>query len=183
MKSGRLSSMSRRSCPRYADPWRFRKGVNWSEPAADLRGRPLSPKWIRRGMVTEPVLPNDVAFVATPRESEQRSIQQDLVRCRRRQSAAFSRYRREKLCTAKDLRTIQSMWFDGLGLRGVARLEGVSPAAVADRIARLKLKAPEFWRWCRLRSSYGVPSSSVNRDAVVSEDRIKERASKRPGRL
>lgn len=74
-----------------------------------------------------------------------------LVELRRRVSATVARYRLEKWCTPIELATIDALWCQGLCLRQVARCDGVSPAAIGARIEGLARKAPEFYRWWRLK--------------------------------
>ena len=70
----------------------------------------------------------------------------------RHRSGIVARYRNTGECTAIELRTIERLWFDGLGLRGLARRENVSPAAISARIANLSRKAPEFATWWRIKN-------------------------------
>lgn len=81
--------------------------------------------------------------------SHEPSMLQEL---RRRQSAALSRWRTEGLCTDVELRTIEALWLEGIGLRALARREGVAPAAIGCRLKGLTYKAPEFVRWWRLKN-------------------------------
>jgi predicted DNA-binding protein YlxM (UPF0122 family) len=49
--------------------------------------------------------------------------------------------------TLTQLHTIRLLLIDQLSLREVARREGVTPAAISDRIESLREKAPKFYRW------------------------------------
>jgi hypothetical protein len=93
-------------------------------------------------------LVNEVSATVVSERQAQRS---SLVHLRRRQSATFARYRLTAWCTEVELSTIKALWFEGLSLRQLANRDRVSPAAVGDRIARLRYKAPEFWNWWRLK--------------------------------
>lgn len=137
--------------PRFADPWRFRERSQRSEAVADFSGRPIQPRFYRRGGVSTyatvadetPSKPGSGSGVRT------RSSAADL---RRRQSAAFALYRCDGWCTAVELATIEALWFEGLSLRGLARRDKVSPAAISDRISGLRHKAPHFWNWWRAKN-------------------------------
>jgi hypothetical protein len=58
----------------------------------------------------------------------------------------------QEWCTAKQLRTIEALWVEGVSLREFARREGVVPAAIEARIDGLHTKAPEFFKWYRLKN-------------------------------
>jgi hypothetical protein len=136
---------------RFADPWRFRDRAKWSEPAADLHGRPIQPRFYRRGgvnAVCSLLDSSEERFEAPPRPNEWDSR----ASLHRRQSATMARYRRDEWCTETELRTIESLWIEGVSLRKLARREDVTPTAIGDRVARLSLKAPEFWNWWRLKN-------------------------------
>ena len=139
--------------PKYSNPWgllRVGKGI---EPMADLHGRPLQPRVYRRGGLRAVVaLLSDATDIEPGQEIEPRP-RDSAAWLRRRQSATFSRYRRDQRCTPIELRTIEALWFAGLALREVARREGVSPTAIAQRITGLQRKAPEFWNWWRLKNA------------------------------
>lgn len=157
-------TQARQRTHRFADPWRFRSISRRAEGVASLYGHAIESRIVRRGGVLVAVVPHhlvDIDEDESERPEEQKS---SMCVLRRRQSAAFSRYRRQAWCTAIELRTIEAMWFGGLGTRQLARLEGVSPAAISDRVAGLWSKAPEFARWYRLRRLLKVGHDSPLRD-------------------
>jgi hypothetical protein len=140
----------------FADPWRFRSvSSRRMERVAGLHGQAIESRIMRRGGVLVDMVPHHLVDVDDVPEAPSEPKNAISV-LRRRQSAALSRYRRQGWCTAIDLRTIAAMWVGGFGTRQLARVEGVSPTAISDRVARLRFKAPEFWRWYRLRRLYGV---------------------------
>ena len=61
----------------------------------------------------------------------------------------FRRYCAEGRCTPKQLHTIECLLIEGLSLRELAKLDGVSPQSITARIAGLAGRAPEFCRWWR----------------------------------
>lgn len=64
----------------------------------------------------------------------------------------MARYRLAGWCTPIELATIEALWFDEISLRELARRDGVTAAAIGARIAGLMRKAPEFYRWWRLKN-------------------------------
>jgi hypothetical protein len=71
----------------------------------------------------------------------------------RHRSAALARYRNAGQCTEIELRTIEQLWLRGVGLRALARCEGVTPSAISERIAGLGAhKAPEFTNYWKLKN-------------------------------
>jgi DNA-binding MarR family transcriptional regulator len=75
-----------------------------------------------------------------------------LLELRRRVAAEIARYRLSGEFTATEIRTIEALWQEGVGLRELARRESVAPQAVTERIARLERRAPRFYRWWRLKN-------------------------------
>ena len=132
------------SSPRYADPWSLRRPSRVAEPAALLDGRPAAASFFRRGGE------DLVQFREAPQSGS--TPKSRLPELRRRVSATVAGYRNQGWCTEVQLRTIEALWVDGLSLREHARREGVAPAAVEARIAALHTKAPEFYRWYRLKN-------------------------------
>ena len=137
---------------KFADPWGFRRSSQSTEPIADLHGRPVLPRLYRRG---------GVQAVVAILEGEHDDDRHQLSRLmesgswlRRRQSAAFARYRLAGHCTQVELRTIEGLWFEGISLRALAGREQVSPAAIGARISGLRYKAPEFWNWWRVKNQH-----------------------------
>jgi hypothetical protein len=138
---------------RFADPWSFRRNSTVRREAiADLRGRPVATRSFRRGGISmHCAIPSDVEletnhgiFIPTGERSM-------LVELRRRVSATVARYRLEKWCTPTELATINALWCRGLRLRQLARHDGVTPSAIVTRVEGLARKAPEFYRWWRLK--------------------------------
>ena len=130
--------------PRFADPWGFHRTHRPPEPIAGHDGRRVEMAVFSRGRV--------LAFrAAGSEESETPSEPILLPSLLRRVSAVVARYRNEAWCTDAQLRTIESLWVEGLSLRELARREGVAPAAIEARINGLHTKAPEFYRWWRLK--------------------------------
>lgn len=76
-----------------------------------------------------------------------------LAELRRLVAKTIARYRNEGQCTPAQLRMIELMWVDGVGLREIARRDGVSPQAISWRIWHLRSRAPEFWNWWRLKNA------------------------------
>lgn len=74
-----------------------------------------------------------------------------LVELLRRVSAEIARYRMSNLLSLKELRTIEALWLEGISLRALARREAVAAQAVEGRIERLKVRAPRFYAWWRLK--------------------------------
>ena len=153
MPVGRIASCRGQKVPRFADPWRFRDRAKWVEPTVDLRGRPIQPRfYCRSGVNTFSSLPDSSDDpVEVSRSLPQRS---SLAALRRRKAATFARYRLAGWCTAVELSTIDALWFEGVSLRQLAKREGVTPAAISDRIAGLRHqhKAQEFSNWWRLKN-------------------------------
>jgi hypothetical protein len=144
-----MSKSVRPEVPRHADPWSFRpRAGHVGAPAADLRGQSLPIAYYRRNGVLACSNSEDVSVRVHAPVPQLRSSVAEL---RRRQSACFARYRMGGCCTAVELWTIEALWFGGVSLRDLARRDGVSAAAISDRIARLMHKAPEFWNWWRLK--------------------------------
>jgi hypothetical protein len=139
---------------RYANPWSFRRASSPSEAIADLRGRPIRPNCYRRGGLTINVASLDEIERVSDTDSEWRPTNSSLRALKRRQSATFSKYRRQAWCTELELATIDGLWNHGLSLRQLARRQRVSPAAISARISGLTKsgKAPEFTHWWRLRN-------------------------------
>jgi len=78
-----------------------------------------------------------------------RSCLEIFVDIYRHHAAVFARYCAEGRCSMKQLRTIEALYMDGMSLRELAVVEGVSPQAISTRIDALANKAPEFYRWWR----------------------------------
>jgi hypothetical protein len=76
-----------------------------------------------------------------------RSMLADL---RRRVAAELSQYRTSGLFTPKEIDLIEKLW-SGVALRAYARQEGVSAAAIEDRILRIRMRAVRFYTWWRLK--------------------------------
>ncbi len=51
-----------------------------------------------------------------------------------------------------ELRRIEALWIEQISLRELARREGVRPQAISETINALANKAPEFYRWWRLKN-------------------------------
>jgi hypothetical protein len=141
-KSRRSSNVGR------TNPWSFLESRPRVEPAADFSGRLLEVSVYRRGGVWVRV-PDPVDPLCGP--SSPHPEQCMLAELLRRVSATMARYRNEGWCTPTELRTIEALWIDGVGLREFARRERVKPAAIGARIAGLVRKAPEFYRWWLLK--------------------------------
>jgi hypothetical protein len=69
------------------------------------------------------------------------------------------RYQHSGRFTVKELRILYWLWLEGRGLREVARMEGVKPETLRQRIegnrqghGGVKKKAPEFYRWWKFRN-------------------------------
>lgn len=137
-----------RVVPRYANPWRYRKNCG-VEPIAGPTGTRVHQAVFRRngevGFVVTIAAPLD----ETPRENDDPSM---LVELRRRVAAEIARYRMSGEFTPTEIRTVEALWQEGLGLRELARLDGVSAQAVLDRLQRLASKAPRFCRWWRIKN-------------------------------
>lgn len=135
--------------PRFADPWCMRKDAAFDR-VADFYGREASVSTFRRGgssqvragSAGEPIGRRPVVHL-------ERSM---LVELRRRVAATVARYEMQEWLTPAQLRTIRALWIEGLSLREFARREGVAPAAIESRINGLPAKAPEFYRWYRLKN-------------------------------
>lgn len=67
----------------------------------------------------------------------------------RHHAAVFARYCAEGRLSAKQLHTIEALYIDGLSLRDLAKLDGVAPQAISDRINAMATRAVEFYRWWR----------------------------------
>ncbi len=76
-----------------------------------------------------------------------------LAELHRRVAATVAKYRLAGWCTAIEIATIEALWCQGKSLRDLARRDGVSAAAIGARIEGLQRKAPEFYRWWRLKHS------------------------------
>jgi hypothetical protein len=166
--AGRNTNAGRPTC-RFADPWGFRRTSRRPERIAGLRGDSIESRIVRRGGVLVDIVPHHLVDAGEEGPQEPKETKSAMRVLRRRQSAAFSRYRRAGWCTSIELRTIEAMWFGGFGTRELARAEGVSPAAISDRVARLRFKSPEFWRWARLRRLYRVPPSGAGLELDPNE--------------
>lgn len=139
MASRKQPAARPQSSPQFADPWAFRSPRQGRlESAADLVGRPLTAQSYRRG---------GVPAVEYRAEIPQRPERSMLLELRRRVSAEVARYRLSGLCSAADLALIEALWCDGKSLREYARELGVTPAAVGDRIERLRERCPRFYRF------------------------------------
>lgn len=71
---------------------------------------------------------------------------------------AILRYQHSGRFSDKELRVLFWLWLEGRGLREVARMEGVKPETLRQRIegnkhghGGLKKKAPEFYRWWKFK--------------------------------
>jgi len=64
----------------------------------------------------------------------------------------MARYRNSGLLTDRQLRTIEALWIRGLSQNTLAKIESVKPSAIACRIDALGRRAPEFFRWWRLKN-------------------------------
>ena len=64
-------------------------------------------------------------------------------------AAVFARYCKEGRLSPKQLHTIEALYIDGMSLRELAKLDGVKPQAISDRINSLATRAIEFYRWWR----------------------------------
>lgn len=140
---------------RFADPWSFRDhSSRFLEPVADQHGRPMSPRFYRRGGVLVCAAPLNEPSSSPVPDSRYRPQRSSLAALRRRKAATFARYRLAGWCTVVELSTIEALWFEGLSLRQLAKREGVSPAAISDRIDGLRHahKAQEFSNWWRLKN-------------------------------
>ena len=123
---------------RFADPWSFRdRSCRFLEPVADQHGRPMSLRFYRRGGVLVCAAPLNEPSPPPVPDSRRRPQRSSLAALRRRKAATFARYRLAGWCTAVELSTIDALWFEGVSLRQLAKREGVSPAAISDRIAGL----------------------------------------------
>jgi hypothetical protein len=72
----------------------------------------------------------------------------------RHYNSVYRRYCREARLNHKQLDLIYALMIEGVSLREYARIQGVTPQAIHDRINRLAIKAPEFYRfWRNLNSS------------------------------
>jgi hypothetical protein len=171
-----------RSSVRFADPWRFRNSTARIEPMADLHGRPVEYcAFFRRGGVPMLACAADV--------SGERSTERDISttpaetgrQLRRRRSVMMARYRLHGRCTTIELNTIESLWIRHLSLRRLARLEGVTPAAIGARLRGLAPKAPEFYRWWRLRHHTRI--QAVRKWRAQSGARGRPVTTSRPSRL
>jgi len=133
---------------RFSDPWflRGQKFIAVRDLPSDLYGRPMAFNACRRGGVSQ--------IICSPRRqvADGVSDQSILPELRRRVSATVARYRAESRCTDVELRTIEALWLDGLGLRQFARNEQVEAQAITGRINGLANKAPQFYRWWRLKN-------------------------------
>jgi hypothetical protein len=138
--------------PRYADPWSFRDHPSLSSAAADLNGQPTQVRFYRRGGVLACTAPPNELVPSPVPDSPCPPQRSSLTTLRRRKAATFARYRQAGWCTAVELSTIDALWFEGVTLRQLAKREGVSPAAISDRIVRLSHKAQEFSNWWRLKN-------------------------------
>jgi len=67
----------------------------------------------------------------------------------RHHAAVFARYCSEGRLSPKQLHTIEALYIDGLSLRELAKLDGVAPQAISDRINAMATRAIEFYRWWR----------------------------------
>lgn len=133
-------------CRRFrSNPWAFRDDAAL-DPLATLHGRAIVVTSYRRNGRR---LHNWQEAHRPGRDLE--PIRLDELR--RRKAAVMSRYRNCGLLTAPQLRTIEALWFAGLGLRELARREGVRPAAISSRLAGIHRVAPEFARWWRLKQT------------------------------
>ena len=134
--------------PHFADPWGYRKVVAL-ERIADLHGREAAISVFRRGGHPHVAAIDLVEpFARCPVVQPERSMLREL---RRRVSATMARYRMQNWLTPTQLRTIQALWIEGVSLREFARREGVKPAAIESRIDGVHTKAPEFYKWYRLK--------------------------------
>jgi len=138
--------------PRFADPWSLRDcSCRCLESTADQHGRPTHLRFYRRGGILVCAAPLDELTPLPVPGSRRRPNGSSLAVLRRRKAATFARYRLAGWCTAVELSTIDALWFEGVSLRQLSKREGVSPAAISDRIAGLRRKAPEFANWWRLK--------------------------------
>jgi len=74
-----------------------------------------------------------------------------LARLRRLRDLMIARYRTDGRCSPIEMRTVQALFVEGLTLREFARREGVAAQAIDSRINGLAHKAPEFYRWWRIK--------------------------------
>ena len=71
----------------------------------------------------------------------------------RHHAAVFARYCAEGRLSPKQLHTIECLYIDGMTLRELAKLDGVAPQAISDRINAMATRAIEFYRWWRKSNS------------------------------
>lgn len=133
----------------FTNPWQCYQRSAPSEPLADLFGRPLELSAYRRGGRRVTVW-QDVSSTTTPSRPEQSRLRALL----RRKAAVMATYRNHEECTAIEISTIEALWYDGLSLRSLARRDGVSAAAIETRLHSISKKAPEFFRWWRLKQQH-----------------------------
>ena len=133
----------------------WRRKSSWREPLADIRGRAVATAPYRRN--GKPAArPLSDSPTQSPRHADAATTvgQQDLIRQRRRLSAMLARWRRAG-ASPKQMEVIEHLLLRGLSQGACAALLKVTPAAISDRIHRLKRIAPEFYRWWRRHGSSG----------------------------
>ena len=148
MRNDRLQPRRAHAPPRYANPWRYRRQTA-VEPVANTGGSVAASVVFRRNGQTSFVAVVYDPLEVTPIPPPERSM---LTELRRRVAAEIARYRMSGQFTETDLRTVEALWQDGMGLRELARRESVAPQAIAARLQRLQTKAPRFYRWWRLKN-------------------------------
>lgn len=137
------------SVPRFSDPWCCQGRRRSNAYVADRLGRRVPTNPMRRGGVWLEV-PADLE--TSMEENPEAAEPSRLAELRRRVAKTIARYRNEGRCTAAQLRMIELMWVDGIGLREMGRRDGVAPQAISWRIWSLRSRAPEFWNWWRLKN-------------------------------
>jgi len=148
MRNDRLQPRRAQTPPRYANPWRYRR-QSPVEPVANTDGGQAASVLFRRNGQTSFMAVVYDPLKETPVPPAEESM---LMELRRRVAAEIARYRASGDFSEIEIRTIEALWREGIGLRELARREGVAPQAITDRLHRIGSKAPRFKRWWQLKN-------------------------------
>ena len=130
-----------------------------TQGTADQAGRPVNPDWYRQGGRSRFSFREFEVIKEVPARSV--ADESRLPSLHRLRDACMERYKDEGRCSDVELNTMHHLWVAALGLRELARQEGVKPQAISSRINGLANKAPEFYRWWRRKHLFRQRRSRV----------------------